>query len=506
MIPLAVMVGVVAHELGHLLACRAVGARVKAFTLGGTRAAIRFRAGTVNVSLGVPYRGRVSYDGALSLWRRAVITLAGSLTDLALAGLVLVSAAAVFSWHDVPPLVLTAADALAVTGLVGLLPYRTRSGGLTDGARLFELRAGIAAARMATAQQTAARLLHAGRVAEMLELHAGLDVPDGRLSAAQAASLALVEFHFALLPGRLPEDAALLAERRVSALVRRRDLGRAAPVALVALALLRLRRDDAQGHAEAEGLCERALAGKDVTDYLRGIALAAVIMSRQARGLPYADVRAMAVNQAAVNTAVAAAELRAIFDPEEALRACKHGDPLARLSAGRLAVLLRRQGRTADLLELHAGLGMPAGPDGLEQARSLQGVEYNILLLPDLPAGVLDEAASRVQWIVASYPHDQAENPVHHAALEHTLAVARLRQGRFGEVEPLCAPALAADIGPEDRATVLATIVLARRALGQPHADLLTEAVGLFPDADLVAEARRSQPAQESQPQPSGMI
>lgn len=84
--------------------------------------------------------------------------------------------------------------------------------------------------------------------------------------------------------------------------------------------------------------------------------------------------------------------------------------------------------------------------------------------------------------------------------------MARLRQGRFGEVEPLCAPGLASDVGPDDRATVLATIALARRALGQPHAGLLTEAIALSPDADLVAEAQRSQLDRESQPQPFGMI
>lgn len=486
MLSLALMVGVVAHELGHLLACRAVGAEVRAFQLGGTGAAIRFRAGAVKVSLGWPYRGRVEYAGALSVWRRAVITLAGSLADLTLAGLVLASAAAVAYGHGVPPLAVTAADGLAMSGLVSLLPFRTRSGQLTDGARLFELRSGIAAARLATAVRTTARLLRAGRVPELLELHAGLDVPGGRLPVAQAALLAVVEFHVALAPGRLPDDTAQLAERRVSALVHRQDLGRAATVACLTLALLRLRQGDARGHAEAERLCERVLAEKDVSDSLRRAALAAVLMSRQARGLPDADVRATAIGSPA-----AAAELSAIFDPDGALRAFRHGDPGARLGVGSIAAMLRRQGRTSDLLELHTGFGRPAGPDAQGQACSLQGVEYNLLLLPDLPPEALDEAASRVQWIVANYPGDQRKEPVQHAALEHTLAVARLRR----EVEPLCAPALTAHTGPEDRATVLATIALARRALGQPHANLLAEAVGLSPDADLVAEAQRIQPA-----------
>jgi hypothetical protein len=33
-------------------------------------------------------------------------------------------------------------------------------------------------------------------------------------------------------------------------------------------------------------------------------------------------------------------------------------------------------------------------------------------------------------------------------------------------------------------------VLIARRALGQPHADLLAEAAALSPGADLVAEAR----------------
>jgi hypothetical protein len=504
---LAVMAGVVVHELGHLLACRALGAQVTAFQLGGTKAAIRFRAGRVKVSIGWPYRGRVSYTGALSVWRRAVFTLAGALADLALAGLLLAGWAALASWRGIPPLAFVAADGLAVTGLFSLMPFRTRSGELTDGAQLFELRSGVAAARLATARQAAAGLLGAVRVAELLELHAGLDVRDGRLTEAEAVNLALLEYFVALLPVRLPDDVALLAERRVAPLAQRRDLVRAGPLACVTLALLRLRRGDAQGHAEAERLCERALAGTAVTDVLRRTAVAAVIMSRQARGLPHADLRATAADVPVgeiPNPAAMAALLGAIFDPERALGAFKYGDPGARLGAGRIATGLRRQGRTAELLELHTSFARPAGPWAAHEAHSLHAVEYNVLLLPDLPAGMLDEAASRVEWVVANYPHDQRKEPVDHAALQHTLAMARLRQGRFAEIEPLCAPALAADVGRENRATVLATIALARRALGRPHADVLAEAVALCPDADLVAEAQRSQPARESQPQPFG--
>jgi hypothetical protein len=496
MLCLALLAGVVAHELGHLLACRAVGAEVRAFRLGGRRASIRFRAGTVQVSLGWPYRGRVEYAGAASVWRRAVITLAGSLADLALAGLVLASSAAVAYGHGAPPLAVTAADGLAMVGLSGLMPFQSRSGELTDGARLFELRSGVATSRLLEAARAAAPLLRAGRATELLELHAGLDVPDGPLSVPQAASLATVELQVALLPGRLPGEAARLAERRVSALARQQDLGPAALLAYLALALLRLRQGDAQGHAEAERLCQRVLTAKGAGDPVRRMAFTAAILSRQGRGLPHADLCATAAATlvpAARGPEAMAADLSAVLDPEAALRAFRRGDPGARLGAGAIAGLLRRQGRTRELLELHTGFGRPAGPHAAEQARSLECVEYNVLLEPGLPPEVLDEAASRVQWIAASYPHEQQEDPKVHAAMEHTLAVARLRQGRFGEVEPLCAPSLATDVGPDNRATVLATIALARRALGQPHASLLAEAVTLSPDADLVAEARHSQ-------------
>jgi hypothetical protein len=78
----ATLAAVVAHELGHLLACLALGVKVKAFRLGDERLAIRFRVQTVQVSLGFPYKGRVQHEGAPSVGRGAVITLAGSLADL----------------------------------------------------------------------------------------------------------------------------------------------------------------------------------------------------------------------------------------------------------------------------------------------------------------------------------------------------------------------------------------------------------------------------------------
>lgn len=191
---LSTAAGVVAHELGHLLACLAAGAKVKAFRLGAERAAIRFGVRSVQVSLGWPYRGRVEYTGAPSVGRRAMITLAGSLTQLVLAGV-----AWAFSASGLRPLVVTAALGLGVTGLISLMPFRLRSGRLSDGARLFELRSDVRAATILEAQKTAARLLRAGLAAELLELHKGLDVPARRMGVAQARALAVVECSVALL-------------------------------------------------------------------------------------------------------------------------------------------------------------------------------------------------------------------------------------------------------------------------------------------------------------------
>jgi hypothetical protein len=113
------------------------------------------------------------------------------------------------------------------------------------------------------------------------------------------------------------------------------------------------------------------------------------------------------------------------------------------------------------------------------QARAL---ERNVIVLPGLPADVIEQAAVRIERLVDRGDPEQA-------AVLHSLAVARLRQGRFAEVEPLCAEALESDLTPEERATVLATVALARRALGHSYAEPLAQAVALAPDADLVAEA-----------------
>lgn len=492
---LAAAFGVVVHEAGHLLACLAVGAEVKAFRIGGERAAIRFRVRGVQVSLGWPYRGRVQYGGARSVWRRALITLAGSFADLVLAGLVLMGAALATNGQEARPLLVAAALGLGAGGLTNLMPFRARSGRLTDGARLFELRSSLRVADLQATRRTAQRLLREGRTTELLALHARLDFPVRRTSTAQAAILAVIEFVTVSLPG-LPDDAAQLAERRVSMLLRQHDLGTAESIAYLTLAVLQLRQGGADSCAEAERLCEQTLAISGGRDSVRRVAFAAVILSRKARGLSYGDVCAAvptALKKSNYDPEPAAAGLKAILDPEAMLHDFRSGDPDARLGAGNIAAVLRQQGRTNDLLELHAGFELSAGRYAREQAQSLHEVEWNLLLVPGLPSEVIDEVASRTHWILDNYSFEDGD-PMPRPAVQHTLGLARLRQGRFEEVESLCAAGLAADYGPDTRALVLATIAMGRRALGQPYADLIAEAVALSPQADLVGEAVRPIP------------
>src|SRR3984885_121625 len=444
----AALVAVVAHELGHLLACLAVGVKVKAFRLGDERYAIRFRVQTVQVSLGLPYKGRVEHDGAASVGRRAVITLAGSLVDLALAGLAL-GAAMAPSGQPARPLAVAVALGFAVIGLTGLLPYRNRSGRLSDGARLFELRSDADTAELRAVQKRAARLLQMGRAEELLGLHSALDDPPARMSTAEAVLRTVIEFDVAVLAG-LPDDAAHLAERRLEMLVRRRDLGTTEAAARLALALLPQRQGRAEDNAAAEQHCAQALAIENVPDSVRGMALAAVIVSREARGLPDEDIRATAATLRALDDGpeVMAAHLKAVLHPETLLRAFREGDPAARLSVGDIAVMLRRQGRIGELREVLAGFGEPAGRYWRAQAGSLHAIECSLLYVPGLPPEVIDEAAVRMRWLMDNYPFKAKEDSQLRSAMEHTLALARLRQGRFDEVEPLCESGLAADVGP----------------------------------------------------------
>jgi hypothetical protein len=126
---------------------------------------------------------------------------------------------------------------------------------------------------------------------------------------------------------------------------------------------------------------------------------------------------------------------------------------------------------------------------GPEVTHIVHVLSWKVLAAGDLPAQTADLAAARVQWVIDHLDrgHPDKRTPAHKA--QHTLAVARLRQGRAVEVRALCAAALAAELDPDDRATVLATVAMARHALllsGRPQ---LEEALALDPAAALVTEA-----------------
>lgn len=157
---------------------------------------------------------------------------------------------------------------------------------------------------------------------------------------------------------------------------------------------------------------------------------------------------------------------------------------------------LRGEGQTEELTEWHARLWKQAEPllpgmgsrKRLRLAHLLHGVTYHLLLIQDLAPKTQKIAERGEKYIDWAYQYCPEE---HQPAMAHSMALAYLRQGRYSEVEPLCTRVLRGngDLKPQDRATVLATVVLARVPLGQEPREWLDEAVSLAPDADLVQEA-----------------
>jgi hypothetical protein len=116
-------------------------------------------------------------------------------------------------------------------------------------------------------------------------------------------------------------------------------------------------------------------------------------------------------------------------------------------------------------------------------------LSWKFLASGDVPAAEADLAASRIEWVIDHLDKEDPDRRTPLRNVRHSLALARLRQRRPQEIQRLCADALAADLEPNDRATVLATVAMARHALllsGRPQLD---EALALGPDAELVAEA-----------------
>jgi hypothetical protein len=152
---------------------------------------------------------------------------------------------------------------------------------------------------------------------------------------------------------------------------------------------------------------------------------------------------------------------------------------------------LRKEGRVGELLELFEGYPEPHGRLARAMWNSVGSLAYEVVLVPGMPPHVLELAAGRLQRLLDVHESPATDDDrMTRAAALHSLAVARLRQGQVHVVEDLCKDALTGpELSPANRATVLATIALARQALGQPCERLLDEAVALDPRADLVAEA-----------------
>jgi hypothetical protein len=367
-------VTVAVHEAGHLLGCLALRVKVTGVELGsGKSRQLRFTVAGVEVSLGAPYSGRVRHAQGVPPGRGALITAAGPLANLIAAVALfavsqrgnLAAAARMFSAGQVENLgLLGLALLMAMTGVRNLLPYQTRSGTFSDGARL----------------------------------------------------LALLGGPFALA-------------------LRKRDASGWLPLAGTPAAL----------HAEFKELARN-----------------------EVRQLP----------------------------PEQAtrwLRAYRDREPLAWLAVGLIGSSLRRQGRIGELLALHADLPLPDGEHAAPRTRAAHQLEWEVLLVPGLPASAVDLAVGRVEWVLRTAEFKPGSLEWSREAVLHTLALGKLRQGRAAEAEQLCRPILAVpDLPAAARATVLATVALARRAAGLPYQGELAEARLLDPGADLVAEAMGS--------------
>ena len=529
-------VAVVIHELGHLVTALALGVKVRGFRIGAEdKAFVRGSVRGLRLVIGSPFHGGgVNYAGRPSAGRRVAVTFAGPLADVIVAG-VLVA---------IPfPVTHALAATIALVGLTNLLPIRTRAGQLSDGARLLAIwadtRAQKAVAELLKSGhdedadrvklilaryrkgdrrirgnigRIAGLLRKEGRTAELLEVHRGLGDPPERMSSAQAAALVQATAWLSSL-AELSDDDTKVADRRLGALLRNHDLDQwTRASARYSMAMLRLRRGR---YADVEPLCRSAMAGMRDALPVCEMALAMVIIAREALQQPSAEVYAEA-KALRLDVAAAMEGARLIADSRQArgwladlkefqanpdgppqpertdrlLAAYRGGHPMIRIGVGHIGHMLRDEGRTAELLELHAGLPLPSGPRHAPLMHAMAHLEDAVAYVPGLPAQAYELAGTRMQWLLDNYPFEGQNGPLRQASMRHTLAVVRLRQGRPAEVEPLCADSLAVTSLPAAaRAQVLATIVLARRAQGQPCEDLLAQAIALAPDDYLVKQA-----------------
>jgi hypothetical protein len=148
----------------------------------------------------------------------------------------------------------------------------------------------------------------------------------------------------------------------------------------------------------------------------------------------------------------------------------------------------RPAGDAGDLMRLSAATWtLPDAPDR-EFRAAVHDLTWKVLTRPDLSGPAADLAAARVEWL-ERHVDRRRDTAGTRAGIRQALAVARLRQGRLAEVEPLCEQAFWAGLRPGAQATLLAATALARHALGQDGRPPLDAALTLDPHADLVAEA-----------------
>lgn len=133
---LAYPLSIVVHEFGHVLAIRLAGKQPTAVhLLGPSHRALTFQLAGVPVRLGLRDGGQVEYPGdGMSVAQSATIAAAGPVADLATAPLVLLLPIA--HWASV-----YLATCLAGWGVANVIPSRSSSGRLNDGAVLLQIRA-----------------------------------------------------------------------------------------------------------------------------------------------------------------------------------------------------------------------------------------------------------------------------------------------------------------------------------------------------------------------------
>jgi hypothetical protein len=133
---------------------------------------------------------------------------------------------------------------------------------------------------------------------------------------------------------------------------------------------------------------------------------------------------------------------------------------------------------------------LPKWPE-TESLNIVHALSWKVVAKPDVSARLADLAAARVEWVLGYVKKRDDEVRPRPRDVQHTLAVIRLRQGQPADVRRLCADALAADLDPDDRATVLATVAMAKHQLYllASARQALDEALALDPSADLVPEA-----------------